>query len=99
MSNMEYISGHRWKRINMVTKYIVHMHISAKLKAYWVIFSNVCTNMGSVCTWEVGHTCEVWHTCSGAYANNIECLHTSASGNIVDSHEFIAWEIKVAVFC
>ena len=28
------------------------------------------------------------HICSGAYANNVECMHTSVSGHIVDCSEF-----------
>ena len=29
----------------------------------------------------VGHTCTMWqHMCSGAYANNVECVYTNASG-------------------
>ena len=30
--------------------------------------------------------------CSGAYANNVKCMYTSASGHIVDCREFI-WGI------
>ena len=45
LHNREYISCHRLERINMVIKCIVHMHITAELKAYWllaVITSNNC---------------------------------------------------------
>ena len=38
LSNREYISGHGWERINMVAKYIVHMHITTELKSYWLLF-------------------------------------------------------------
>ena len=31
--NKEYINGHRWERINMATKYIVHIHIAAELQS------------------------------------------------------------------
>ena len=37
LSNMEYISGHRLERINMVAKYVVHLHITIELKAYWLL--------------------------------------------------------------
>ena len=33
--NKEYISEHKWEIINMVVRFIVHMHITAELKAYW----------------------------------------------------------------
>ena len=36
LPSKEYISGQRWERINMVVKYIVHIHIYAKLRAYWL---------------------------------------------------------------
>ena len=36
MPNKEYISGHKWERINKVGKCILHMHITAELKAYWL---------------------------------------------------------------
>ena len=35
LPNREYISGHRWERINMVTKCIVHVHITVEHKVYW----------------------------------------------------------------
>ena len=34
LPNMEYKSGQRLERINMIVKCIVHMHITAELKAY-----------------------------------------------------------------
>ena len=37
LPNKEYISGHRCKKINMVAKYIVHMEITAELKANWLV--------------------------------------------------------------
>ena len=42
LSSREYTSVYRWERINMVAKYIVHMHmhstyITAELKADWLI--------------------------------------------------------------
>ena len=33
----EYISGHRWEGKNMVVKWTVHMHITAELKACWLL--------------------------------------------------------------
>ena len=33
----EYINGQKWERLNMVAKCIVHMHITAQLKAYWIL--------------------------------------------------------------
>ena len=35
LPNKEYISGHISERINMGAKCIIHMHITAELKAYW----------------------------------------------------------------
>ena len=38
LPNREYISGHIRERINVVVRCIVHMHITAQLKAYWLLF-------------------------------------------------------------
>ena len=46
LSNKEYINGHWWYRINMATKCIVHMHITADLKAYLPTnFTGICSNV------------------------------------------------------
>ena len=37
LPNKEYISGHRWERIDMVVKWMVHIHVTAELKAYWLL--------------------------------------------------------------
>ena len=38
LPNNLYISAYRWERINMVSKYLMHMHITAELKATSFIF-------------------------------------------------------------
>ena len=38
---MEYISGHRLERINMVVKWKVHMHSNVELKAYCHFFPKI----------------------------------------------------------
>ena len=50
LQNMEYTSYHRVERINMLVKCIVHMHITAKLKAYWLLISfSFSNNPATVC--------------------------------------------------
>ena len=33
----EYIIGYKWERVNVFAECIVHMHITAELKAYWLL--------------------------------------------------------------
>ena len=48
LPNREYLSGHRWERINMVVKCIVHMHITAELKAYWLLVFLIYVHINSI---------------------------------------------------
>ena len=38
------------------------------------------------------------HICSGAYANNVKCMYTSAPGHIVDCSEFICMQTQIHTF-
>ena len=44
----EYLSGHRWERINMVVKCMVHIHITAELKVYWTLVFLINVNGNSI---------------------------------------------------
>ena len=70
----KYITGHWWYRINITAKCILHKHIAAELKAYWLTcFSSICSNMGFICSetyicdvtgiFAQGHVSLMWSVC------------------------------------
>ena len=56
------------------------------------IFSNVESKCRLYYSCSGTYMFEGWDICSGAYANNVKCMYTSAYGHIVDCGEII-WGI------
>ena len=45
----EYIISHRSEIITMVVKYLVHIHVTTDLKAYWLLVHNNANKISVIC--------------------------------------------------